>query len=169
MNKRVALVSLAVTCGLVASLHLSWVEHDNGHLLQVDGNPIDLMGEIGEQWNRITRQCHHVRRVSSGESVHAQALAAIAGYSPPHSASAQLVSLWTRGEWLLAEVEFQELFPAVVLIHQSPHLTIVPHAVWSGVTKPWKAAPHIRHYLSEKASGVPSDLFRCFDPQSRAF
>ena len=47
MNKRVALVSLAVTCGLVASLHLSWVEHDNGHLLQVDGNPIDLMGEIG--------------------------------------------------------------------------------------------------------------------------
>ncbi|MFM2239082.1 MAG: hypothetical protein RJA69_456 [Pseudomonadota bacterium] len=170
MKKSVALATLTATCVWVASLHVDWTAHDNGHLLVIDGAPVDLLGEVSERWNKATRQCTQVRRVSADEHIHAQALSVIMAYSPPQSRLARLVSLWARDDWLLAEVEFEELFPAVVLIDRStPHLSIVPQAVWSGVTKPWKAAPHIRHYLSGHVTGVPVDLFRCFDPQSDAF
>ena len=170
MKKNVALATLTATCLWVTSLHLSWTEYDNGHLLIVDGVPIDLGGEISELWNKATRQCAQVRLVSAHEDIHAVALATIANYSPPQSRMAQIASLWSTGDWLLAEVEFKDLFPAVVLLHGSTtYLSIEPHAVWSGLTKPWKAAPHIRHYLSGQVSEAPPVLLRCFELQSNAF
>ncbi len=170
MKKRVAIISLLTTCVLVASLHIEWVEYDNGHLLVIDGTHMDLRGELSEQWNKVSRQCHRIRLVSPDESIHAQVQSAIMDYSPPQSSSANVVSLWSADDWLLAEVEFKELLPAVVLINKSTtDLTIVSDAVWSGSTKPWKAAPHIRNYLSNKVTGVSVDLFRCFEPRSNAF
>lgn len=170
MKKSVALATLTATCVWVASLHIEWAAHDNGHLLVVDGTPIDLMGEISERWNRVARQCHRVQRVDPHEDIHAQALAVIMDYSPPPSRTANVVSLWAADDWLLAEVEFKELFPAVVLIKRSAtQVSVVPHGVWSGVTKPWKAAPHIRQYLTDQVTGVPLELLRCFELQSRAF
>lgn len=170
MNKRVAQIALAVTTLAVASLHLAWVPHDNGHLLIVGSQPVDVMGEVQARWNQVIRQCRDVQRVSPHAGTHADALATIMRYSPPQSESARIVSLWASGEWLLAEVEFQALFPAVVLIRTStPRFTVVPQAVWSGVTKPWKAAPHIRNYLMKQPTGAPAELFRCFEPQSDHF
>jgi hypothetical protein len=70
----------------------------------------------------------------------------------------------------LAEVEFAQLLPAVVLMHTVNGSTaIVPGAVWSGYTQPWKAAPHIRRYLSQQGGAAPRDLFECFEPQSASF
>ena len=170
MKKSVALATLTATCVWVASLHIEWAAHDNGHLLVVDGTPIDLLGEISERWNRVARQCHRVQRVDPHEDIHAQALAVIMDYSPPPSRTANVVSLWAADDWLLAEVEFKELFPAVVLLHGSAtSLSVVPGGVWSGVTKPWQAAPHIRHYLGAQVPGVPGDLLSCFELQSSAF
>ena len=170
MKKSVALTTLAATIVWVTSVHIEWVAHDNGHLMVIDGQSFDVMGELSEYWNRTTRQCHQVRRVFPEEYIHAQVLAVIKDYSPPQSRMAHVVSLWTAGDWLLAEVEFKELFPAVVLIKQSvPSLTVVPHGVWSGVTKPWKAIPKIRHYLSAQVPEAPVDLLRCFELQSVAF
>ncbi len=170
MKKHVALASLTMTCLVVASLHIDWVQHDNGHLLFIDSAPIDLFGEINEHWNQVTRQCDQVQRISPEEQLHAQALAVIMDYSPPQSRSAHLASLWSAGDWLLAEVEFEELLPAVVMIQKSStQLSIIPHGVWSGITKPWKAAPHIRNYLIRQVTHAPVDLLRCFDPQSNAF
>lgn len=170
MKKSVALATLTATCLWVAFLHIEWTPHDNGHLLVIDGSTVDLMGTMSEYWNKATRQCTQVRQVSIEEDIHARALAVIMEYSPPQSRSAHLMSLWASGDWLLAEVEFKELFPAVVVIKPSASgLTVAAEGVWSGVAKPWKAAPHIRKYLTGQVTGAPVDLFRCFELQSNSF
>jgi hypothetical protein len=46
---------------------------------------------------------------------------------------------------------------------------IVPHAVWSGYTQSWTAAPYIRSYIEQQAPQMPAALTRCFDPQSQSF
>ena len=74
------------------------------------------------------------------------------------------------GDVGIKEAEFAELLPAVVLIDFSgaePH--IVSNAVWSGYTKPWKAAPFIREYLVRQVPELPPSLAACFDPQSPSF
>jgi hypothetical protein len=46
---------------------------------------------------------------------------------------------------------------------------ILPRAIWSGYTRPWVAAPFIRHYLATQAPEIPLTLLNCFKPQSRSF
>jgi hypothetical protein len=95
---------------------------------------------------------------------------AIESYSPPQSQSAQIASIWTLGEWTLAEVEFDALLPAVVTLQINNHEhKIVPRGIWSGHTKPWMAAPLIRTYLKAQVPEVPSKLLNCFDPRSKSF
>lgn len=170
MNKRVSLtVLLCVTLGVMAS-HVSWVEKDNGHLLLVDAREVDVLGHAENQWVRMRRSCAGVAQLSQQEVGFKQAQEVIQAYSPPNSHSAHLTSVWTLGDWTLAEVEFTELLPAVVPIHTTgTHSVIVPDAVWSGYTKPWMAAPHIRRYVGAHATGIPTRLLDCFEPQSEAF
>jgi hypothetical protein len=170
MNKRVSLtVLLCVTLAVMAS-HVSWVERDNGHLLLVDAREVDVLGQAENQWVRMRRSCAGVAQLSQHDAGFQQAQAVIQAYSPPSSQSAQLSSVWTLGDWTLAEVEFAELLPAVVPIYTTgAHSVIVPNAVWSGYTKPWMAAPHIRRYVGAHATGIPVRLLDCFEPQSEAF
>ena len=170
MNKRVSLtVLLCVTLGVTGS-HLSWVERDNGHLLLVDAREVDVLGQAENQWVRLRRSCAGVAQLSPHDAGFQQAQAVIQAYSPPHSQSARLAGVWTAGDWTLAEVEFTQLLPAVVLIHTTgTRAEIIPNAVWSGYTQPWMAAPYIRRYLGTQAPGVPARLLVCFEPQSMAF
>ena len=170
MKKRTsAWVLLLVTAGVLLS-HLSWEEKDNGYLLMVDGVPLDVLGHARDHWTQLTRQCTAVVRASEHDPRFSQARAVIQAYSPPASASAQLRSLWSVDDWLLAEVEYNDLLPAVVLLRATEkELAILPDAVWSGYTRPWKAAPYIRQYLKQRKHSVPAALFDCFEPQSEAF
>jgi hypothetical protein len=73
-------------------------------------------------------------------------------------------------KWVVAEAEFAELLPAVVLIDFSGvEPNIVSNAIWSGYTKPWKAAPFIRNYLLRQEPDLPPSLAACFEPQSPSF
>ena len=74
------------------------------------------------------------------------------------------------GTWLLAEVEFTELLPAVVLIEKADEqAAILPDAVWSGYTHPHLPAPFIRKFLIQKVDAPPLALINCFEPQSNSF
>ena len=170
MNKRVALIVLwLVTLGVTSS-HVSLVQKENGSLLVVDEREIDIVGEANNQWIRWTRRCDDVLRLSNDDRRYLEVEKTIKAYSPPNSDSAQLASVWTIGEWTLAEVEFKELLPAVVLTKRINDISvIIPNAVWSGYTKPWKAAPYIREYLSKHSPETPTPLLDCFEPQSHAF
>jgi hypothetical protein len=95
---------------------------------------------------------------------------AIQSYSPPQSQTAKIASIWTLGEWTLAEVEFEALLPAVVTLQKSSsEQKIMPRGIWSGHTKPWMAAPLIRTYLKTQVPEVPVQLLNCFIPRSKSF
>ncbi len=170
MSKRVSLyVLLLVTLGVLLS-HLSVRQKDNGYLLVVTESEVDVLGMAHEEWVRMTRQCDKVSKLDAASTQHQKILQSIQTYSPPQSGSANVVSLLTTDTWALAEVEFKELLPAVVLLELSDgQPTIVSQGIWSGMTRPWLAAPHIRAYLSRQAPHVPDTLLDCFDPQSPSF
>jgi hypothetical protein len=170
MNKRVSLIVLCVVALGVISGHVSWVQKENGYLLVLDAREIDIMGEAKNDWVRSTRNCDGVWRLDHEDQRYLEVAQTIKAYSPPHSESAQLASVWTTGIWTLAEVEFKNLLPAVVLMKSIGGIsTIMPNAVWSGYTRPWKAAPYIREYLSKNSRETPVSLFECFEPHSKAF
>ena len=170
MKKKASVALLFVTLVAVLFLHIELMTTENGALLVVDNQEFDFIGSINNQWNRHTRSCNSVKRLLPAEAKYQLAQSLIENYSPPHSKFAMIASAWTAEEWILVEVEFTDLLPAVVLIQTKEHDSfIVPNAVWSGYTKPWKSAPYIRKYISNNGNGMPPSLTNCFDPQSQSF
>ena len=170
MKKNVYLVLLAVTLLAVISIHVHWTTNENGTLLVIDNKPVDLLGAIHNQWNRVSRTCSAVTRLSPKDTKYQIAETLIRNYSPPSSQTAVVAGAWSMESWTLVEVEFQDLLPAVVLIQATENQTlIVPNAVWSGYTQPWAAAPYIRNYIEQQVPQLPVALTRCFDPQSQSF
>ena len=170
MKKNVYLVLLAVTLLAVISIHVHWTKTENGTLLVIDNKPVDLLGAIHNQWNRVSRTCSAVTRLSPKDTKYQIAETLIKNYSPPSSQTAVVAGAWSMESWTLVEVEFQDLLPAVVLIQTTENQTlIVPNAVWSGYTQPWAAAPYIRNYIEQQVPEMPVALTRCFDPQSQSF
>lgn len=170
VKKRVSLAVLGLVFVGVVSSHVSWEHKDNGYLMVISGREVDFLGTLRNGLNRTWRSCERVSFLAAHDPRFVQAKATIQAYSPPQSSSAQLAGVWAAEDWTLAEVEFAQLLPAVVLMHTTNGATaIVPGAVWSGYTRPWKAAPHIRRYLSQQGGSAPRDLFDCFEPQSASF
>jgi len=170
MHPRVSIPLLAlVICGVLLT-HIHVVPTDNGNLLSIDGRKVDVLGELKNLWVSQTRNCKDVTQVNADSAVYRQALSLIQAYSPPSSQSAKIASAWSNGSWLVIEVEFETLLPAVVTLKaRNGEFTIVPNAIWSGYTQPWVAAPFIRDYLSRQSPDMPSDLVACFTPQSQSF
>jgi hypothetical protein len=70
----------------------------------------------------------------------------------------------------VAEVEFENLLPAVVAVKNlDTNATVVGDAIWSGQTVPWKSGPFIRDYLGQNSSDTPKDLLNCFELQTDSF
>ncbi len=170
MKKKVALPLLLIVLVAVIASHISFKSADHSYLMVVDGIEIDVLGKIQTQWLRYTQTCLNVKQLTKEEASHIAAANAIKAYSPPQSQSANIASMWSMGEWTLAEVEFDELLPAVVTLQTRDNDTlIVPRGIWSGFTRPWMAAPLIRSYLKKQVPEMPPELLNCFDPRSKSF
>ena len=167
MSPRVALAALAVTLIGVTLSHVEWAQADNGHLLVVDGRPVDVQGWLNNLRNWVQRDCTTVQALQAGDAQLQAPLQALQAFSPPASHSARVAGAWAQSDWMLIEVEFDELLPAVVLLQKSnTGWTVAPQGVWSGQTHPWQAAPLIRAYLSRQVATAPAPLLACFDPKS---
>ena len=170
MQKKAPAALLMATLIAVFFVHIGLTTTENGTLLVVDNQEIDFLGSLGNQWNRLTRSCDAVTRLSPNEEKYQIAQSLIQNYSPPDSKSAMIASAWSADTWTLVEVEFAGLLPAVVIIQTKKNQSFVlANAVWSGYTKPWKSAPFIRKYISSNAHGAPPALISCFEPQSQSF
>jgi len=170
MKRRTSVWVLLTLALAITASHIGCTARDNGTLMVLDGREIDVVGMAGDQWVRLTRNCSGVVRLRPADKNYDIALSLIRAYSPPHSESVRLAGAWGLDQWVLAEVEFVDLLPAVVLINFSgAEPKIIGNAVWSGYTKPWKAAPFIRDYLVRQVPEVPPALADCFDPQSLSF
>jgi hypothetical protein len=94
----------------------------------------------------------------------------VQNFSPPDSQHARLLGMTRQADWGLAEFEFSNLNPAVVLLNITPErVSVVSGAIWSGTTAPWAAAPLIRRYISERAPQVTPELLACFEPAGAMF
>jgi len=166
MPQRISIyVLLLVTLGVFLN-HFSFEHKENGYLLMVDGREVDAIGIAQDNWVKLTRNCSRVRSVDAQTYELLTLLQLIRDYSPPASETAHVIQAATTGNWALVEVKFKDLLPAVVLIDQTVQPPqIVPNAIWSGETHPWRPAPFVRQYISNKAPQAPADLLDCFEPQ----
>lgn len=170
MKSRAALTLMVLLLLAVPISHLQLQRVDQRWLLSVDGRQVDVAGHWSDSVNRMLRDCKAVRVVSAQEGTHAQVVKTIGQYSPPDSQELRLSGLWQRGDWLLAEVDFKRLAPAVVVLwHRQGAWEVHTAGVWSGSTHPHWPAAFIRQYLGRKVMPVPADLLACFDPSPNLF
>ena len=170
MQLRKSLILLPILSVMVLLSHLGLVRNEMGMMLTVDERPIDVIGNVENQLNKWTRRCGAVKHLTIADQEYQLAKNLIDAYSPPDSSNSTIVSAWSMGSWVLAEVEFKDLLPAVVMIEKvNAAPAIVPDAVWSGYTNPHRPAPFIRKFLIQKLDAPPLALINCFEPQSNAF
>ena len=169
MKKHVALTLLVLTTLGVLRAHVDIERQDGAYFLSFQGKKHDVLGAFLNQTNAVLRQCDAVQVLDVNSPQAATALTAIRNYSPPDSDGARLLGLLQQGPWLLAELEFSALNPAVVLLRADGGALQLPErAIWSGTTHPWKAGPLIRNYISRQAPDAPAALFSCFTPLSNS-
>ncbi len=167
MKKHVAATLLGLTVLGLADVHLDLESVDDGHVVRWQGRQHDVGGALAEHTNAWWRNCSAVERLHESSDQAQQVLRLIAQHSPPDSTRLQLVHLLKQGEWLVAELTFEKLSPAVVLLQSDgPPGTLAERAIWSGSTEPWRSGPHIRAYLRSRAPQAPQALLDCLDPVS---
>ena len=170
MRLQKSLILLPLASILVLSSHIGWIRDDLGLLLTIDDRPIDVVGYFEDKLNTLTRNCGEVKLLNTSNKQYQLAQSLIHDYSPPDSSHSHISSAWSMGSWILVEVEFKELVPAVVMIQKADSdAAIVPDAVWSGYTNPHLPAPFIRKFLIQKMNSPPLALIKCFEPQSDSF
>ena len=142
------------------------VEAQDGRYFGVwQGKKHDVIGWLADHKNQLWRDCSAVQQLSNASPAAEQVLTLIADHSPPDSRNARLVSLLQQGDWLVAELVFAQLNPAVVVLQAVPEGMRLPErAVWSGSTSPWQPGPRIRQHLALQVPLVPAALLACYDP-----
>lgn len=167
MRRHVGLtVLLVLSVGLTVQ-HVRVDRQDNGWLLNVYETSLDVQGHIADarsSLQRLTLPCPILHTVPSDTQSHI--LRVIQQHSPPDSASAQLLQVSAAGAWALAEVGFDKLSPAVVLLEFADGIWRIPATgIWSGTTHPWRASPLIRSYLLSRNPRAPAALLHCWQAQ----
>lgn len=172
---------------------------DQGVLLSVAGQPVDVAGRMMDRWQAMVRRCDSVTVLASGSPRWQAVQRQLAAYSPPASLSATPVQVlsWGQGDdqWLLAEVWWPAankppadsatnpatesatdpatdpvIDPAIVPLRQiDGALQVQAAGVWSGDTGPWWPPVFIRRQLAERMPAMPATLRQCLDPQLPRF
>jgi hypothetical protein len=165
LKRHVAATLLVLTTLGVINAHVD-VEAQDGRYFGVwQGKKHDVIGWLADHKNQLWRDCSAVQQLSNASHAAEQVLTLIADHSPPDSRNASLVKLQQQGDWLLAELAFERLNPAVVVLQAVPKGMRLPErAVWSGSTAPWQPGPRIRQHLAMQVPQVPSALLACYDP-----
>ena len=167
MKRHVAATLLVLTTLGVINAHVDIEAQDGRYFGVWQGKKHDVMGWVADRSNRLWRDCSRVQQMGSASPTAEQVLSLIADHSPPDSRNAKLVSLRQQGDWLLAELVFARLNPAVVVMQAGPQGWHLPErAIWSGSTAPWQPGPRIRQHLQSQVPQVPADLLACYEPVS---
>ena len=165
LKRHVAATLLVLTTLGVINAHVDIEAQDGRYFGVWQGKKHDVIGWLADHNNQLWRDCSAVQQLSHASPAAGQVLSLIAEYSPPDSRNAKLVSLLQQGEWLLAELAFAQLNPAVVVLQAGPTGMRIPErAVWSGSTAPWQAGPRIRQHLRQQVPQLPATFLACYDP-----
>jgi hypothetical protein len=162
MKRHVAVALAVVTSGVVLDSHVDWVEMDGRSLLEVNGQHFDLRGWAADQALTWRRDCSALQALPADSPTALAVLPVIQQHSLPDSQSARWLQLYQWGAWSVAEVAFETLKPALVVLHwQGGQWRVQDKAVWSGSTAPWHNADFVRRYLRLQAPDLPQVLLHC--------
>ncbi len=165
MKRKTAALLLTVMMVLVVDSHVDWETIDGRGLLNVNGHQLDPMGWARDKAHVTRRDCAWYTSPSVDSDVGQSAMSAIARHSPPDSAQARWHQGRQDGHWLIAELSFERISPAVVLMQrQGDRWWVHPKAIWSGSTEPWYPSTRIRDHLMQQAPEAPKGLIACFTP-----
>lgn len=164
MRRRVGLIVLLVLWLALVVQHVRIEHQDQNWLLNVYESRIDIKGIASDQWVRTQRLGLGCRAIQiAQEHTPAALLEAIHRYSPPDSLSARVLWLGITRGWSIAELEFDTLSPAVIILKQDNEDWRIPMTgIWSGHTHPWRPSPLIRHFLLSRNPDIPTELLRCW-------
>lgn len=178
--RRRALTAAALLASAAVLLsQLQPLAQDQGVLLSIGGQPVDVAGRLLGGGQALLRRCDGVTALTPGSPRWQAAQRSLAAYSPPASWSAAPVQVlaWGAGdeEWLLAEVRWPgpsdaPIDPAIVPLRRvNGMLQVQAAGVWSGDTGPWWPPVFIRRQLAERLPALPAALRQCLDPQLPPF
>jgi len=155
----------AVLVGVVDS-HVDWETVDGKGLINISGVRFDPVGWGRDKAQITRRDCAWYTSPSPQSDVGRSVLRAISRHSPTDSSSPRWHSALQDGQWLIAEVSFERLNPAVALLQrQGEQWRMHPKAIWSGSTEPWYPSTRIRDHLMQQAPEAPKGLIDCFTPE----
>jgi hypothetical protein len=138
MKRHVALTLLIVTALGVLNAHVDLPRVDGRRFVAAQGQLYDPLGWLEDRVNAWSRRCDQVVSVPLTSQEAQEVLARIGAFSPPDSHTARALGLLRTGPWWLAEVSFESLSPAVVVLHgEGAAMKIIERAIWSGSTSPW--------------------------------
>jgi hypothetical protein len=164
MKRHVATILVLLTSVMVIDSHVDWERLDGRGLLAVSGQRFDVHGWAAEQALAWRRDCSPLAPLPMDSPAAEAVLAVIRQHSLPDSQSARSLQIRRLGDWVVTEVTFESLKPALVVLRlQSGHWRVQDAAVWSGSTAPWNSAHFVRRYLRQQAPDLPQALLDCTD------
>lgn len=164
MKRHVAAVVALVTSLAVIDSHVDWEQLDGRGLLAVNGQRFDLRGWASELALAWQRDCSALPLLTADSPTAQAVVRVIQRHSLPDSLSARGVQLRQLDDWSLAEVTFDTLKPALVVLRlQEGQWRVQDQAVWSGATAPWHSGDFVRRYLRRQAPELPQALLACMD------
>ncbi len=119
----------------------------------------DVIGLTRAATTRATRDC---RTVSSLASSSREWLRVKVALGEPTGGTASPIQVAHEGSWFLAESEFENAEPAIVLLEQTQN-GLTERASWGGIPGPFLLAPLVWDHLRKAAPRAPSSLIQCFE------
>jgi hypothetical protein len=166
MKRKTAALILTAMVVVVVDSHVDWETIDGRGLLNINGIRMDPVGWVRDKAQTTRRDCAWYTSPTLDSAVGQSVMKAIARHSPPDSAQARWHQARQDGHWLIAELSFERISPAVVLLQrQGDRWLVHPKAVWSGSTEPWYPNTRIRDHLMQQAPEAPKGLIACFTPK----
>lgn len=166
MKRKTAALVLAIVLVAVVDSHVDWETLDGKGLVNVSGVRFDPVGWARAKAQATRRDCAWYNSPSVDSDTGVAVMRAVSRHSPPHSQQARWHAARQDGRWLIVELSFEQLNPAVVLMEQRSGVWhLHPKAIWSGSTEPWYPSTRIRDHLELQAPEAPKGLIACFKPQ----
>ncbi len=166
MHRRITTAIAAGALIFSAVVMYSHVERvDDGFIIATKTGVMDPIGELKLAFTRATRDCTAVKEVSSAEILAALAASKVVKIN---DANPKPRAGWKQDAWLLVEVDFDSLEPAILLIeHVASNYTVA--ALYGGTAAPFNDVQVIHSYFSRKQSAAPRQLINCYEPVGPPF
>ncbi len=166
MLRRNAIAITATTLLLGGIVLFSQVEKvDDGYIINTETGAIDPVGALKLAFTRATRDCTLVKDV---DATYVLAALTASKVDQINKGDPRPRAGWTQDRWLLTEVEFESLEPAVILLERVADSYKVSE-LYGGTAAPFNDVQAIHTYFLQQRIDAPRQLINCYEPVGAPF